>query len=95
MAMAERAFIMTVPCHWAFVALHLMGRLIPSARFRMSSRKEETVSSAGVLCRPSPEDETLPARIGDAATPKVVRRLWNNKPAGRGTGPACGAAGAR
>jgi hypothetical protein len=41
MAMAETALIMTVPCHWAFMALHLMGGLIPSARFRMSSRKRE------------------------------------------------------
>jgi pantetheine-phosphate adenylyltransferase len=48
---------------------------------------------AGVLCRPRPEDETLPARIGDAATPPGVQTLWE-KITGQeqGTDPACGAA---
>jgi hypothetical protein len=30
---------------------------------------------AGVLCRPRPQDETLSARIGDAATPPPVQEF--------------------
>ena len=66
-ATAEKALIMTVPCHGPLRPF-IDGRSLSGAGFRMSSPVRETVSCRRVLCRPRPGDETLSARVEDAAT---------------------------
>jgi hypothetical protein len=71
-AMAERTLIMTVPCHRALVALHLMGTDTQPPFPDVFAKCRKRFRPAGVLCRRRPGDETLPARREDAVTPLVV-----------------------
>ena len=91
MAMAERALIMTVPCHWAFSARRFVGGCDTQRPFPdVFARRGKWFRPAGVLFRRQLGDETMPVCIGDAPTPQVVQ--WpaeiKNRLCGRGREPA-------
>ena len=84
-AMAERALIMTVPCHGPWRPVVSLDGLVASASFRMSS----PTSGNGfvrrrVLFRRQLADETMPARHGRRLEPETGSVAERNKKAGTG-----------
>jgi hypothetical protein len=74
-ATAERALIMTVPV-MGLCGPSLMLDLYPTPVSECLRRCGKQFRPGGVLCRPHPGDETLPARVEDAATQPRVQGLW-------------------